>query len=176
MKRSNVTAWLLILAGLFLLLNHFDLIGSNRSFFAIIFSLFLSIIYINKTIGDARRNGLFGAVFFSSFTLILLGMEFKFIPIDDRLGAGLVLLSLALSNIISFFFNGHKVSNLIWAFVLIVVGLPFLIGFFEIAPIWLIEEYYTTYWPIILIFAGVVILIERIMRRRKIKPKNSFHR
>lgn len=175
MKRTNFTAWLLILAGIFLLLNHFDLVGTNRSFFAIIISIFISVVYINKTIGNTNLNGLFGAVFFSSFTLVLLCMEFKLIPINDLLGAGIVLLILGFSNLISFIFRGHPASNIIWAIIMFVIGIPFLIGFFDIAPLWMVEECYTTYWPIILIFAGLVILIDRMMRRKKIKPNNSFH-
>ncbi len=176
MKRSkNVTAWLLILAGLFLLLNHFNIIGSNRSLIAILITLFLSAVYINKCIRDEQRAGLFGSVFFSLFTFILLGMEFKLIPIDDRLGGGLLLINLGIANLVVFIFRGHHASNLIWAFVLWLVGLPFIIGFLEAAPLWLIEDYYVTYWPIVLIFAGLVILIDRMLRRRKTKPKESFH-
>jgi len=151
------------------------MIGSNRSFIAIIISLFLSAVYINKTIRDPQHSGLFGSVFFSIVTLILLGMEVKLIPIDDRLGGGLLLLNMGLSNLVVFMFRGHQASNLIWAFVLSLVGLPFIIGFFEAAPLWLIEDYYITYWPIILIFAGLVILIDRMVRRKKNKPKDSFH-
>lgn len=175
MKRSNVTAWLLILAGLFLLLNYFDLIGTNRSYIAIALTLFLSVVFINKTINNEQLTGLFGAVFFSFFTLILLGMEFKLIPIDDRLGGGLLLINLGLANLVVFTFSGHRASNLIWAFVLILLGLPFIIGFFGAAPFWQIEDYYTTFWPVVLIFAGLVLLIDRILRTKKIKPKDSFH-
>jgi len=175
MKRSNLTAWLLILAGGFLLLNHFGLFLFNRAVIAIIISIFFSIVFINRAIHNSDRKGMVGAGFFTLLAIVLVGMQLGLFPVDDRLGAGLVLLSLGFSNLIYYLVTRNKISNLIWAFIFIAIGIPFLIGYYDLMPLWIIEDYYATYWPGLLIFIGLVVLIDGLLRRRRKVSDDSYH-
>ena len=175
MKRSNLTAWLLILAGGFLLLNYFGLFLFDRAVIAIIISIFFTIVFINRATHSSDKKGMVGAGFFMLLAIILISMQFRLLPINDRLGAGLVLLSLGLSNLIYYLVTRNKISNLIWAFIFIAIGIPFLIGFYDLVPLWIIEDYYVTYWPGLLIFIGLVVLIDSLLRRRKKVSDDSFH-
>jgi len=176
MRRSNFTAWLLIFAGSFLLLNYFDVLEFNRAMGALLASLFLSAVFIQRALVTNPRRGLIGSTFFILLSLMLIGMQAGFIPVDDRLGGGLLLVSLGLANLVCYFVTRYRVSNLIWGFIFILAGTPFLIGYFEWLPLWMVEDYYTTYWPALLIFIGVVVLIDGIRRKRKQQPENSYHK
>ncbi len=178
MRRSKLTAWLLIIFGALLFLNHFDLFSFSRITLFEGLSLLLALIFLNRTVRHPNRKGLLGTVFFSLFLLLLIGMQIGLIPINDALGSGLVLLSLALANLICFLAGRKKMSNLIWSFLFIAGGVPFIIDYFNLMPLWIVEEFYSTYWPAILIIIGVIVLADNFFKQRKSKAENapdSFH-
>ena len=177
MRKSKLTAWLLIFFGVVLFLNHFDLFTFSRLIIAEGLSLLLAVVFINRSIHNPERKGLFGAVFFILFLVILLAMQIRIIPVNDPLGSGLVLLSLSLSNFVCFLFGRKKTSNLIWTFLFFAGGIPFIINYFDLMPIWIVEDYYSTYWPALLILVGIIILADSLLKRKKTKPdtEHTYH-
>ena len=175
MNRSNITAWLLIIIGGFLLLNYFNLFHFERGTVAIAASFILTLLFFNRTIHNPNRKGLLGTTFFLIMTILLAGMQFGYFPVDDRLGGGIVLVSLGISNLICYVFTRNKISNLVWAFVFIALGSPFIIGYYKLMPLWIVENYYMTYWPGLLIIIGVVVLIDGILRKRIKEPNKTHH-
>ncbi len=177
MRKSKLTAWLLIFFGVVLFLNHFDLFAFSRLTIAEGLSLLLAVVFINRSIHNPDRKGLLGAVFFIFFLLILLAMQIRIIPVNDPLGSGLVLLSLSFSNLVCFIAGRKKMSNLIWTFLFLAGGLPFLINYFDLMPLWIVEDFYSTYWPAILIIVGVIVLADSFFKRKKSKPdtENTYH-
>ncbi len=177
MRKSKLTAWLLIFFGVVLFLNHFDLFDFSRLTIAEGLSLLLAVVFINRSLHNSDRKGILGAVFFILFLMILLAMQIGIIPVNDRLGSGLVLLSLSLSNLVCFLVGRKKMSNLIWTFLFFVGGLPFIINYFDLMPLWIVEDFYSTYWPALLILIGVIILADSFIKRKKSKPdtEHTYH-
>ena len=177
MRSSKLTAWLLIFFGVVLFLNHFDWIAFSRISIFEGISLLLALVFISRAIHQPQRKGILGAVFFSLFLLILLAMQIGFIPVSDPLGSGLVLLSLSLANLICFLAGRKKMSNLIWTFLFFAGGIPFIIDFFKVMPLWIVEDFYSTYWPAILIIIGVIVLLDSFFKQKKAKSGSgdTFH-
>ena len=176
MKRSNWTAWLLIIAGGVLLLNHFQLFHLNRALGTILLAGFLAIVFFNRALHHPERKGILGGTFFFFVLLILLFMQFGQIPVNDRLGSGLILLALAFANFINYFVSRQKTSNIIYAVIFAVVGAPLIISYYQLLPNWKLEDLYTTYRPVILIIIGLAVLTDGFSRRsgRRIK-RNEIH-
>lgn len=174
MRNSNFTAWLLIAVGSFLMLNYFEVLEFNRGLISILISLFLSAVFIQRALTSKPRRGIIGATFFISLSAILIAMQSGILPVDDQLGGGLVLIGLGLANLLCYLFTRRKISNIIWGTIFILIGLPFIIGYFQLMPIWLLEDYYTTYWPTLLIFIGLIVLIDGILRKRRQNPPKTF--
>lgn len=178
MTRSNTTAWILIIAGSLLILNYFGLLSMSRANAAILISSFLAIVFIIKASRNKNRKGIFGSTFFSLFCVILISMRLDLVPIDDKLGAGLVIVSLAIANLANFIFSSRKISHLIWAFIYTAIALPLIIAYYKVIPMENIGAFYETYWPAILILIGASVILDSFFRRRRklSESKNSsFH-
>ncbi len=175
MKRTNWTAWLLIGAGVVLLLNHFNLLDSNRVTTALFLSAFLIFVFVNRARQNPHRKGIIGAVFFTAFFMILLFMKMGWLPVDDRLGSGLLLVSLGFANLVYFLITKRKFSNFVYAIIFIVIGIPFIIGYYRWMDLWELENLYTVYWPVILIIVGLALLIDGYVKHTAAKRKLNSH-
>jgi len=172
MHRSNITAWVFILLGLLLLLNQFDILFFNRFNVALLGSILLGALLLNKGLHHPFRKGILGGSFFLLFALILILMKLGYIPINDLLGSGLVLIMLGLANIIYFFSFHQRVANIVFALLFSLLGLPFILGYYETLPGWMLEDYFFTYWPVVLILVGAGILLGGSHRKQQKLAKN----
>ncbi len=178
MTRSYLTAWILISTGGLLILNYFGLLSLSRANTAILVSMFLAFIFIAKTLQSKSKSGLFGSTFFTLCSLMLIFMKFSWLPIDDRLGEGLVLAILAISNLINYIFSTRKISQLIWSFIFAAIAIPFIIAYYRLIPMDIISDFYETFWPAVLILIGVLVIIDGYIKRRRRmtdSQESTFH-
>jgi len=169
MRRSNTAAWILIIIGIILLLNQFDFPWMTRSNVIIASVFLLGIFLIRKSISHPKKSGLLGGLFFTMAGLMLFFMKVEFIPQDDFLGFGIVLISLSVANFVYYIFTRIKISNVIFAVLFLFLGLPFLMAHYEYWPDWQMMEYFRNFWPVLLIIFGGILLIDSLIKRAKDK-------
>jgi hypothetical protein len=169
MHRSNFAAWALIVIGVFLLLNQFDFPWFTRENVIIGGSLLLGGLLLWKGVTHPRRKGLLGGVFFSMLGLMLLFMKVEFLPIDDFLGIGIIMVSLAAGNLVYYLATRIKISNLIFAVLYLFLGAPFLMAHYDYWPDWEMMEFFRNFWPVTLIVFGAILLVDSIIKRAKDK-------
>ncbi len=157
--------------GVALLLNHFNLLENNRVTSALILSAFLVFVFIKRAQQHALHKGIIGSVFFTSLFIIILFMKMGWLPVDDRLGSGLVLLALGFANLVYYFITKLKITNLVYALVLFVIGIPFVVSYFKWMEAWELESIYTVYWPVLLIIIGLAILADSLFKRAALRRK-----
>lgn len=167
MRRSNIAAWVLIVFGALLLLHQFDIFSLDKVNLLIVASFFLGIILLGKGYDHPQKNGILGGSFFILLGLIFLFMRIDILPIEDMLGAGLIFVALGLANLIYFLLTRTRVSNLNWAIIFFFIGAPFLIVYYNYMPDWELVDYFRTYWPVLLIIIGALLLIESFVKRAK---------
>ncbi len=169
MKRTNWSGWLFIGLGVALLLNHFNLLESNKVTSALILSAFLIFVFVKRARQHPRHKGIIGAVFFTAFFLIILFMNMGWLPIDDRLGSGLIILALGFANLVYYVITKLKISNLVFAIIFSVIGIPFVVSYFKWMEAWELESIYSVYWPVILILIGLAVLADGLFRHMAAK-------
>jgi len=167
MRRHNVTAILLIVFGVLLIFNQFDLIYFSRLNIFITGSIFLGIVLLNKGFKNPQKKGLLGGSFFISFALILVLMRIGFLPINDQVGTGMIFVLLGLANIIYFLVYPKRTANIIFAILFLLLGLPFLLTYYDVLSVWMVEDYFITYWPALLIIIGLGLLVDGMLKRKQ---------
>ena len=165
--KKPFTAWILIFIGVMLLLNQFGLVFLNRFNITLIGSILFGVLLINKSIRHPEKKGVLGGSFFLLLATLLLLMRFHYIPAQDQIGLALVFVILGLSNIIYFLFYPKKTANIIYALLFLLLSAPIFIDYYNILPGWMLEHYFVTYWPLLLILIGVGLLLEGIRKRQK---------
>ncbi len=166
MRRQYTLAWSLILIGALLLLNQTGLFNLTRTNMVILISLLIGGLLINKGVGHPKNSGILGGTFFILFGLIILSMQIGFLPVNERVGYGLIFISLAVANFVYFIVSNRAMSNLVFAIIFLVIGSPFLIVYYDLMPVWRISELFSTYWPLILILIGGAIIIDGFRRSK----------
>lgn len=166
--KKPVSAWIFIIIGVLLLLNQFDLLFFDR--FTIVFagSVLFGVLLLNKSYKHPLKKGILGGTFFILFAVILLLMRFNFLPVNDKVGTGLIFVLLGFSNIIYFLFYPKKTANIIYALLFLLLSAPLFLDYYSVMPGWMLEHYFATYWPVFLILIGLGLLLEGLRRR---KPK-----
>ena len=167
MRRHNFLAIVLIVFGLLLILNQFDLIYFSRLNIFITGSAFLGIVLLNKGFNHPMKKGILGGSFFVFFAVILVFMRMGFLPINDQIGTGIIFVLLGLANIIYFLVYPKKTANIIFAILFLLLGLPFLLTYYDVLSVWMVEDYFITYWPALLIIFGLGLLIDGMLKRKQ---------
>jgi hypothetical protein len=168
MKKSYFFPVTLIVIGTLLLLNQFDLLELSRPFvFVLVLSLILGAVLIRKALLTPSRKGILGGSFFILLAIGLLLMDFDYIPKDDILVFPMLLIPLGLANLIYFSFNRSSFTNVTFGIVFILASLPILIFYYGSIPYWEISDTISTYWPVLLITAGLGFLIEGVLKKAK---------
>jgi hypothetical protein len=167
MDRRKLAAWALILFGVILLSMQLDIITPSRSTLVILVSAFLGIMLFTKGINHPKHKGILGGSFFVLLSATLLFMKIDIFPSDDQLGVAFILFDLAAANFIYYLFQKEFMSNIISGFVFIAIGLIIIIDYYDVIPMWFAIDLLQTYWPVILIIIGVIILTKASVKNKK---------
>ncbi len=165
MKRNGLAGWILILFGALLLLAQFDWFSLNRFVIALIITLFLSALFLNKGLSHPLKKGILSGSFFLLVSLQLILMRLGVFPINDTVGFGLMAINLGLANFIYFMATRNRIGNIFAGLIFILLGLPPLAGYYQYIPYMDLEYYYSTYWPLLLIIIGLGLLIDGYVKR-----------
>lgn len=167
MKKSYFFPVTLITIGILLLIDQFNLLEFSRSYYFIFGFSLLGIFLLRKAFLNPTRKGLLGGSFFIMLALLLLMMDFGYIPVYDELIFPMLLIPLGLANLVHYSFTRTNFTNVTFGIIFIIAGLPFLIFHFGSIPYWEISDTISTYWPVLLITAGLGFLIEGIIKKAK---------
>ena len=165
MKRNGWAGWILILFGVLLLLAQFDWFSLNRFVIALIITLFLSVLFLNKGLIHPQKKGILSGSFFLLISLQLILMRLGVFPINDTVGFGLVVINLGLANFIYFIMARQKIGNIVAGLIFVLLGAPPVAGYYDLIPYLDLEYYYSTYWPLLLILIGLGLLIDGYIKR-----------
>ncbi len=167
MKRSSFFPLALITVGTLLLLNQFELIEFTRPFFLIIGSAMLGLILTRKAFLNPARNGLLGGSFFILLSGAFLMLNLGYIPYYDYMFFPMVLVPLGLANLIFYLFNRKSFTNVTFGVIFLLASLPVLFYHYGYISFWQISETISTYWPVLLITAGLGFLLEGVWKKAK---------
>ncbi|MGD9899009.1 MAG: hypothetical protein AB7T22_07765 [Calditrichaceae bacterium] len=165
MKKSNISAWLLILIGVILLFNQLDYIKFSRGNFLIMACFFLGAVLLNKGFNNSERKGILGGSFFILEGSALLLMHMGYLPTIDSIGWGVFFINIGLANMVYYLFKRTHFSNLATGLIFILIGVPFVAAAYDLIRIWMIADVLSVYWPVILILIGAGLLIEGMVKR-----------
>ncbi len=169
MKNRSIAGWVLIALGALLLLNQFNWLELDRFLIVLIFSIVFAALLFQKAMGHPMKKGIIGGSFFVFFAIITILMKIGSLPVSDSLGFGLLLMALGVSNFIYFLITRIRIGNIISGVIFILLGLPPVLSYYGYTNSWDIADYYSTYWPVLLILIGGGILIDQL-RKRPRKP------
>ncbi len=166
MDKRKVSAWSLIIIGATLLAMQLGILMPSRSTVVILISIFIGSLFFSRGLRHAKHKGILGGSFFLLLALTLLLMKFGVLPSDDQLGVALIILDLSAANFIYYLFQKEYISNIIVGFLLLIVGLIVFIDYYDVLPLWLTVDLLQTYWPVILIVIGVILLLKSNLNNR----------
>ncbi len=167
MDRRKLAAWALILFGVILLGMQVNIIDPSRSTIVILLSAFLGIMLFTKGINHSKHKGILGGSFFLLISITLLLMNNNILPTDDQLGVAYILFDLAAANFIYYLFQKEFLSNIISGFIFVLIGLVIIIDYYKVLPLWFAIDLLQTYWPVILIIIGIIILYRASLKNKK---------
>jgi hypothetical protein len=166
MRRQEWPAWFLIIAGVVLMLHQLGYFEISR---ANIFSygfIIIGVLFAVKAFNRKNGQGIFGAVFFLSYGLILTFIRYQVFIRNDEFAVGTLFLSLALANFVLFLFYRDRWLNFTWGVITGLVGgaiLSIQMGYY---PHWYIYNALEEYWPVALILIGLTIILKAFRERR----------
>ena len=158
MDKKKLSAWGLIILGAVLLSMQLGIIVPSRSTVIILISIFIGVMFFSRGLNHIKHKGILGGSFFLLLAITLTLMKLNVLPSEDQLGVSLIILDLAAANFIYYLFQRDTLSNIIVGFVFLVIGLIVFIDYYDVLPLWLTIDLVQTYWPVILIVIGVIIL------------------
>ena len=167
MDKRKISAWGLIALGVVLLGIRLELLTLSRSTVVILISAFIGVMLLYKGIRHAKHKGVLGGSFFllTGFTLLL--MKTAVLPQNDQLGAALIIINLAASNFIYYLVHREYVSNIIAGFIFLTAGAVIFIDYYNVLPLWLTVDLVQTYWPLVLIVIGAILLSKATLNNKK---------
>ena len=164
MRKNYWFGIILIFIGVLLLLNETEII--DLEWFDVVFYSFIVIGLLKISNGWSRadKRGILGGTFFLTFGLLMELISNHYLISDDEFVLAIFSLSLALANLVYFAFRHDRWNNLTWAVIFGVVGGLFLIAYIGYYPRWYIYEVLETYWPVVIILFGVIILLRGLRK------------
>ncbi len=174
MKNQRIIGGILILTGALILahqLNWFDL--SSHHIIGIL-SILIGLSFYRKASFNPERKGALGGTFFLIFGLALLFLNVPRGIYARALLVGLIFVSLAVANLVYFVVSNWKKNlNLFMFFFFMAIGIPILLVYYQVWDVWQFREIAETYWPIILIILGLIILFDSLWQKRKNFPEEK---
>jgi len=174
LNKHLIPAYILIFAGIILLLDQMDLIYLTK---ADIFSygfIALGIIFIFKGFNNTEKKGLLGGVFFISYGIILTSMRSGFFVRDDEFGIATFFLSLALANFVYFLFRLERWSNFTWGIIFGTLGGLFLLSYYNYYPTWYVVDRIEQLWPLALILFGAMLILKSWRKHDSVEVNKSI--
>ncbi len=167
----NSQRWIgviLILIGGLMLLHQLDLFYLTGDRLIAIISLLVGVAMLRKSIDHPERKGLLGGSFFTLFALSLFIFDFSLRPFARPLFLGDLFIVLAVSNLIYFLFSGMSKSlNIFMFFFFGAIGGTMIAVYYDLIDVWELDEVVSTYWPVVLIVIGLLIIIDGMTSHRK---------
>jgi hypothetical protein len=173
MHRSEWPAWILIIAGVVLLLYQLDYIELTRADLFSYGFLILGFLLAVKAIQRPDRRGLFGAVFFINKFAIKKNITLRGFVRDDEFAVATLFLSLALANFVLFMVSRNRWVNFTWGVICAVTGAAVLSIHMGYYPQWYIYDMMEQYWPVALILLGLTIILRAFKRRSEDTPHHT---
>jgi hypothetical protein len=127
----------------------------------------MGVIFFSRGLHQPKHKGILGGTFFLLLAITLLFMKIGVLPADDQLGVALIILDLAAANFIYYLFQREHVSNIISGFIFLVIGAIIFIDYYNVLPLWLTVDLLQTYWPVILIVIGLILLSKATLNNKK---------
>lgn len=151
---------LLILAGIILFLNEIDLLSLSKSDIFTYGFIVIGILLLVKGYGRSDKKGILAGTFFLSYGIVLTLMHNAILVRDDEFGLATLFLCIALGNLVYFIFLKGQGNNLIWGAIFALIGAGFLLSYLEYFPTWYIQYLAETYWPLVLIAIGLLLVFK----------------
>ncbi|MEJ2545549.1 MAG: DUF5668 domain-containing protein [Calditrichaceae bacterium] len=167
MENRVIVAWILIALGSIILLNQIDLFNLNTPNIIALISLAWGSILLLRGWKHSVHKGIFGGTFFILLSMSIFLMQFNYFPINDVFAVGIIFVNLGIAHLVYFAVRRAKVSNLIFAIIFILIGTPLIAYEYYYISFWEVQDIFSTYWPILLILAGVGLLAEGLMKYYK---------
>jgi len=167
MKQSYLFPVTLIITGILLLVNQFELIEFTRPNMIIGGSTIIGLVLLRKAFLTPARNGLFGALFFIILAIEFLMLNLGYLPMDDYLIVPIILFPLGMANLVFYLFTRKNFTNITFGLIFLIATSPFLLSHYGYISYWEISNTVSTYWPVLLITAGLGFLIEGIFKKAK---------
>ncbi len=166
MKQSRFLPIALIVTGLVLLLNQFNMLHLTRAQWAIAGSIALAVFLLRRAFLSERYKGLLGGVFFSGTAVGLLLMDNGLLPVGNETGFGMLLISLGLANFVYFVFTRLHTSSIVFGVIYSAAGAVMMLSYFRYIDWWNVAYLVELYWPALLILFGVALLVDGLRRQR----------
>ncbi len=122
---------------------------------------------LRKAFDNPAKDGLLGGSFFMLFAVILILLDIGVFPYYDYLIIGLIFMAFATANFIYYGFTRKTFNNVTFGIIFAVAGIPFIIMYYQSLSWWDIWDGFYTYWPILLITAGIGFLVDGIVKKAK---------
>lgn len=167
MRKQYMPAIILIAIGALLLLYQMDLFYFSKSDFISYGMIIIGIIFLVNSFNRTDRKGIFGGVFFTVFGGSMLLMREYVFPRDDEIGFAAFFVALALANFAYLPFKKEKSTNFVWGIIFGVIGGLLLWTYFGYYPSWYMYDMIETYWPLVLILIGSVMIYKAYARKRE---------
>ncbi|MBN1406555.1 MAG: hypothetical protein JW956_02125 [Calditrichaceae bacterium] len=167
MENRVIVAWVLIAMGSIILLHQIDLFNLNTPNSVTLISLAWGMVLLVRGWNHPTHKGIFGGTFFVLLSITIFLMQFNYFPLDDLFALGSLFISIGIAHLVYFAFQKTKVSNLIFAIVFILIGIPLIAHEYYYISFWEMQDIFSTYWPILLILIGVGFLGEGLIKNYK---------
>jgi hypothetical protein len=167
MKKTYFFPVLLITVGTILLLNEFNLLKITRPYIFILGAFAIGIFSLRKGFLSPDRKGLLAGSFFTLVGVILVGLDLRIIPFYDNLIFGLILMALGAANFLYYMFTRKTFNNITFGTIFCFLGIPFILQYYGSYSMWDIKDIFYTYWPVLLITAGVGFLMDGLVKKTK---------
>ncbi|GAB4367549.1 MAG: hypothetical protein Kow0042_08280 [Calditrichia bacterium] len=167
MKNSKIAGFILIIAGLLILLHNADIEVLNWDLLKGLLPLIFGVYLFSKGISHPQKKGIFGGSWFVLLGIYLLLDGFHIIEISRGLTISVLTMVTGISFLVAFIFRRNSWAYLLTGTLVLFIGLFFLLVHLYILPGYLLIEVVDRYWPILLILLGLFIIIDGL---KKIKP------
>ncbi len=170
MNNQRMTGILLLIAGFLLLAFQLDWFDFRGPTFVAFISLLIGVSMLKKATSHPERKGTLGGTFFVLFAIFLFLTDISTLvrPIPRPLLIGSIFSCLAIANLVYFLVtHWQRNLNLFMFFFFGAIGGSILMVYYQIIDVWQFEEIASTYWPVLLIILGAIILIDSMVQKQK---------
>jgi hypothetical protein len=171
--RQYIGPIFLIAFGAYLLFYQLDYVSFHWEDVITYGFILIGFIMILNAFDREDRRGILGGVFFISYGAALSLMRFDVVYPDDNFGYGTFFLALALANLVFYLFKQERTQNLVWSVIYGSAGTVFMLIYFGYFHPWMVEDQLETYWPLVLILVGLVLIFKALRHRNTVSVNGA---